>query len=369
MNKPKLLVFHQALAPYRIDLWNTIFNYFETEIYFVNENVPEQKFDQKKLQSLLNKEIYYLLKGFSFNNRVFRFLPISKVLDKELDYVYTYEYSQVTIFVLLLKKVFSLKFKHLTLCDDSLEIAKNCSGLRKYARNFVVKNIDNLVLVNNCVSEWYLEKYKLKNKPFILPIIYNQNLFSSLLHNALPNSNMLINLHSLNNKKILFYVGRLETIKGVDLLLSAFSILKFSSDIKLIIIGDGSQLLNLKKLSSKLNISENVHFTGKIFGNDLYSWYNIGQIFILPSLYEPFGAVVSEALQSGAKVLCSSLAGASELARLNGGTLFDPNDINKLATIIDIELSKIEPINNNISVRNANLNVSLEEIVKEMSFF
>lgn len=57
----------------------------------------------------------------------------------------------------------------------------------------------------------------------------------------------------------------------------------------------------------------------------MIAWYNIGHLFVLPSIYEPFGAVVNEALAAGCFVLCSVYAGSSTLINENNGILFRPD--------------------------------------------
>ena len=57
------------------------------------------------------------------------------------------------------------------------------------------------------------------------------------------------------------------------------------------------------------------------------AYYNLAQIFVLPSLYEPFGTVVNEALLSGCYTLCSSIAGSACLIdEPQNGLVFDPSN-------------------------------------------
>ena len=52
--KKKLLVFHPALAPYRVDQFNFISQLFDLEVVFIYRNISDNKFDQRKLLSLLH---------------------------------------------------------------------------------------------------------------------------------------------------------------------------------------------------------------------------------------------------------------------------------------------------------------------------
>jgi hypothetical protein len=62
--KKKVLVFHPALAPYRVDFFNAIHKNFDASFYFSSPNVKEQYFDQESLQRDCNFSCNYLENGF-----------------------------------------------------------------------------------------------------------------------------------------------------------------------------------------------------------------------------------------------------------------------------------------------------------------
>ena len=77
--KKKVLIFHPALAPYRIDLFNALAKKFNTSFYFNFINVSDQKFDQELLRSKSLFKINYLTKGFELLDRSFR-VSITKII-------------------------------------------------------------------------------------------------------------------------------------------------------------------------------------------------------------------------------------------------------------------------------------------------
>ena len=98
-------------------------------------------------------------------------------------------------------------------------------------------------------------------------------------------------------KKILF-VGRLVKIKGLDLLIEAFSgCLKKTKDVVLIICGDGPEKDHLIKLVQAKGIQDHVHFTG--FIEDLRNVYQDSDLLVLTSRYEGFPNVLIEAITMG----------------------------------------------------------------------
>ena len=91
--------------------------------------------------------------------------------------------------------------------------------------------------------------------------------------------------------------------------------------------------------------NERVLCVGKKEGRDLYACYNVGQMFVLPSYYERFGAVVNEALLAGCYTLCSSVAGAACLIEPGkNGDIFDPHRLDELVEKLDSALAKCVPL-------------------------
>jgi len=77
----------------------------------------------------------------------------------------------------------------------------------------------------------------------------------------------------------------------------------------------------------------------------LHAWYLCSSGFVLPSIYEPFGAVVDEALIFGLKVLCSKYAGSSYLINNEKGILFDPSSELDSTHKLNVYLNTIDPVN------------------------
>jgi len=100
-------------------------------------------------------------------------------------------------------------------------------------------------------------------------------------------------------KARIVYVGRLETHKGLDMLLRAFKGLQTTfPESELIIIGDGSQRRRLVKLSEDLRLT-GVRFMGVIPRCDLFRTIGSASVLVLPSLFEGHGVVLLEAMAAG----------------------------------------------------------------------
>lgn len=105
------------------------------------------------------------------------------------------------------------------------------------------------------------------------------------------------------------YVGRLSKEKGVDLLISSFaSVFADFSNVRLHIVGNGPLFAKCKMQVNDLNVS-NVLLIGALVGEELKNAYLNANCFVLPSLIEPWGLVVNEALCLGTPVVVADRCG------------------------------------------------------------
>lgn len=135
------------------------------------------------------------------------------------------------------------------------------------------------------------------------------------------------------NKKIILYVGRIEPLKGIDVLLYAFKILisqQLSMPISLMIIGgDITQqsttwsplLKHLEQLRHILRISAQVTFIGQLPQHELLYYYNASDVVVMPSHYESFGMAAAEAMACGIPVITTNVTGISNLIDESRSTL------------------------------------------------
>ncbi|MGC9132937.1 MAG: glycosyltransferase family 4 protein [Nanopusillaceae archaeon] len=133
--------------------------------------------------------------------------------------------------------------------------------------------------------------------------------------------------------KIVLYLGRMTLHKGPDyLLLAAKKVLEKRKDVLFIFAGTGDMIDKLIKMAADLNISKNVIFTGWIDDNLAEYLYSISDIFVLPSVSEPFGLTPFEALQYKDFIIVSKQSGVSEV--LKSVLKIDFWDVDKLANYI-----------------------------------
>ena len=174
-----------------------------------------------------------------------------------------------------------------------------------------------------------------------IPVIYNGvNTEEFSLPDEKDRLSVRTELGLAEEASIILYVGGGFFRKGLSFLIDGFSKLPIQTREKtfLLVIGRSSLNYYVKKVK-KLKIEKNVLFLGSL--KNIARFYRAADVFILPSLYEPFGNVCLEALSSGLVCIFSSRCGGAEIVTHgeNGFILQDPTDSNEISKLLENCLS------------------------------
>jgi glycosyltransferase involved in cell wall biosynthesis len=143
--------------------------------------------------------------------------------------------------------------------------------------------------------------------------------------------------YDLSKNRILLFVGRLEERKGIHYLIKSMPIiLRENPKAKVLVVGkDWSCRGQLENLSKRLNIQNNVVFTGPINSTQLLCAYELSDIVVIPSLYEAFGLVVVEAWAHKKPVVVSGTIGLAEtISAEKAGIVVNLSDPEALAKAV-----------------------------------
>ena len=152
----------------------------------------------------------------------------------------------------------------------------------------------------------------------------------------------LVKKYNLANQKVILTVSRLrfsDRIKGYDKVMEVMpKVIKEFPNSKYILVGGGDDEKRLSRLRDSLGLKDKVIFAGCLSEDQLIDYYNLCDVFVMPSKNEGFGIVFLEALACGKPVIAGNKDGSRD-ALLDGevGILIDPDNIDEIAkTLIKV---------------------------------
>ena len=321
------------LAPYRLDLCTYLHDKCGFEIFHYMEDT-DNCFSEEEL-----------MEGAGFVNH---HLPTRRLMGKSYapglkalleqyrpEVVMVQEFSLICIQLLHYRKRFG--YRLLSICDDSIDMIEgnDFSLTHRMARKMIPSKVDDVIVHSPETLRWYGEHF---GKGMMMPIIPDEKRFRDELVKARERSEALRETLGPSGTRLIVFVGRVVGLKNIPLLLEAFSALG-RDDVRLVIIGDGDKMDMVRKTAGR-----NVSFTGPVGGKELYAWYNLADILVLPSYREAFGAVVGEALISGCLAVVSDKVGSSSLIREGeNGYLFTSDSAVSLREKLSAALDSLGP--------------------------
>ncbi|GAI63180.1 unnamed protein product [marine sediment metagenome] len=200
----------------------------------------------------------------------------------------------------------------------------------KYWRNRlreVFRNADSLITVSLKNRECII-KLGIKKEVYVFP-----NGFSSSIFNYIEKQKAKKILNLLDQRKIVLSVGSLEKVKGYDILIKALNILsRYRKDFLFLLIGEGTEEGNLKKLISKYKLDDYVKLIGGKPHNELVYWFGACDFFVSSSLFEGNPTVMFESLGCGKPFIGTKVGGIPDVINSpHYGILSQPGDEKELA--------------------------------------
>lgn len=190
---------------------------------------------------------------------------------------------------------------------------------------------DRVIAVSHATKKTLIDKYALP--PDTIDVIHNAHDPTPFLKNPERNEYRYLERMKSHGYKVVVSIARLTVQKGMGhLLKAAQKAIRVNPKLLFLIVGDGELRNELIEQSARLNIADNVLFTGFLRGKQWRDAYHIGDMFVMSSVSEPFGLTALEAASAGNAVLLTKQSGVSEVLR--SALTFDFWDTDKLADYI-----------------------------------
>lgn len=169
-----------------------------------------------------------------------------------------------------------------------------------------MEHADRVIAVSQRTKEMLIEHYGIKEWKI------------DVVHNAVkPNFSTYHKSHHINpTDKVVLFLGRMTMQKGPDYFLQmAKKVIDHMKRVKFVMAGDGDMMDQIIRMSINLGIEKHVLFSGFLKGDEIARAYSEADLYVMPSVSEPFGITPLEAIRHGTPVLISKQSGISEVIR------------------------------------------------------
>ncbi|MDR1763505.1 MAG: glycosyltransferase [Dysgonamonadaceae bacterium] len=180
---------------------------------------------------------------------------------------------------------------------------------------------DHIITVSNLTRNTVIEKYHQDPRKV------------TTVHNAVEP--LSAEIESIKSKKgtkdkVVTFLGRITMQKGPEYFVEAAArVLKKADNVRFVMAGSGDMMDKMIRLAAQRNISDKFHFTGFMKGAQVYEVLKSSDVYVMPSVSEPFGISPLEAMQCGVPSIISKQSGCAEI--LNRAIKVDYWDIEAMA--------------------------------------
>jgi len=148
------------------------------------------------------------------------------------------------------------------------------------------------------------------------------------------------------NEKIVLYFGRITMQKGPEYFVRAAKrVLEVMPDVRFIVAGNGDQATRMIEMAAEMGIGSRMTFTGFLRGRDIPRVFSMADVYVMPSVSEPFGIAPLEAMGHRVPVIISRNSGVSEI--LTHALKVDFWDVDDIASKI-VAVLRYPPLRNSL---------------------
>ena len=208
---------------------------------------------------------------------------------------------------------------HATEFDRSGEnVNQNVYDIERYG----MEQADRIITVSNLTRQIVIERYGIPPEKVIT------------VHNAVePSERNEMQFDKHVKEKIVTFLGRITYQKGPDYFIeAAHKVLKRDQNVRFVMAGSGDLFNKMVRRVAQLKISTRFHFTCFLTGSDVDKMFALSDVYVMPSVSEPFGISPLEAMRSNVPVVISKQSGVAEV--LQHALKVDFWDIDALADAI-----------------------------------
>ncbi|MFT3737500.1 MAG: glycosyltransferase family 4 protein [Breznakibacter sp.] len=167
-----------------------------------------------------------------------------------------------------------------------------------------METADKVITVSNLTRSIVIEKYGIPEHKVVT--VYNA--VDPLIDSEVGHIEKGV------NEKIVTFLGRITMQKGPEFFIeAAHKVIQKMDNVRFVMAGSGDMMEKMIRRAAELKITHKFHFTGFLRGNNVFHMLKISDLYVMPSVSEPFGISPLEAMQSNVPVLISHQSGVAEI--------------------------------------------------------
>lgn len=282
----------------------------EGKLYYEKDGIREEIHFDYSVEKTFDEQGRYIFSGtygVNLMQEVRHFAQIGRIIAEQNEFDIIHAHDWLTYQAGIAAKEVSGKplvvHVHATEFDRGGEfnINSNVFAIEKAG----MENADRVITVSNLTKNIVVNKYNINPGKVIT------------VHNAVEPQEGEDKEYKKNvDEKIVTFLGRVTYQKGPEFFIrAAAKVLKHVDNVRFVMAGSGDLLKKMIDYAALLKISDKFHFTDFLKGEDVTRMFAISDVYVMPSISEPFGISPLEAMRSNVPVIISKQSGVSEVLK------------------------------------------------------
>lgn len=295
----------------------------------------------KEGDSTVSKDNTFKLYGANLLQEVYRFAEKVKLLamEEDFDIIHAHDWTTFPAAIALKGLTGKPMVVHIHITEFNKSGGAGVNQQVYEIERAGMQKADGVIAISNLIKDICIDKYGINPKKI------------SVIHNA--NIEMDEGLEHISEmkkfNKIVLFAGRITLQKGPDYFVEAAKkVCEYRDDVKFIMAGSGDMLNRMIDRAAKLGIADKFIFHGFYTREDAERFFSMADVFVMPSVSEPFGVVPLEAMMKRTPTIVSKQSGVSEV--LNHTLKVDFWDTDEMANKI-LALLNYSPLHTELTNR------------------
>lgn len=260
----------------------------------------------KEGDSILGKDNTFKLYGANLLQEVYRFAEKVRLLaiEEDFDIIHAHDWTTFPAAIALKEMTGKPLVVHIHITEFNKSGGAGVNQQVYDIERIGMQKADGVIAISHLIKNICIEKYGIN--PEKISVIHNANIEMNegLVH--------ISDLKKFN--KIVLFAGRITLQKGPDYFVEAAKkVCEYRDDVKFIMAGSGDMLNRMIDYVAKLGIADKFIFHGFYTREDAERLFSMADVFVMPSVSEPFGVVPLEAMMKNTPTIVSKQSGVSEV--------------------------------------------------------